>query len=587
MTVHDMSEAFPATRGGRLALLLCLALLPFISVIEANADQRPIAVDSSWERLLHFEHGKSRVTSDPFFLSPRSERTPATELSEFIRILHTPDGPALACAFPARYLHVADRYPDSPRFTLEDCPDLTRFLSGYRSERISLVFVSELVDAPASAFGHLFLLIDHPSQNRLLANVIQFGADTGDDRGFSYVIGGLSGGYPGYYMNDPYFERLFHYTVIEQRELHFFDVDLDENEQRRLLYHLYELRTAAFRYYFTRENCAFQIGYLLEVATDEPYVSSRFKRQAVPLEVVKAFRNRLSPGIAVAPSLSLANTLFQGLSAAGQQRVLAVIGGARPDPAMLSDSEKQVLVSHYEYRFRRHGHVYENYASVTGLRFTPDGSGESYTARLDDNAPARFGLGLMISDDISAVMSYRPLARDRYDVRSAIHDASELVLLDLELRFRSSSMSLESADIFRLSSMPTRSELHQPASWEAYAGFNRFNEQTALRFVTEAGVGRSYRTSSGSFSLLAIPGIQLDSGRTRPYADLATRFHSVIDRNTMIGLALRMNTLGSGSISRAETWISRRLGTRSISFKLAWSDSSRDAHAHLMIHNYL
>jgi len=567
-----------------LLALLSVPLCGFASDIPYPTDQ---TLRASWERLLHFEEGESRVKSDEFFLTPSVERTPATEFHEMVRLLLIRDGHDLACAFPARYEWLRENFLSIPYFDLDHCDDLRRFSRDYNMDKVSLVFVSELVDSPASAFGHLLLVIPHPNNRFLLSNVIHFAARTNGDNGFRYAYKGLNGGYDGVFLNDPLFERLSIYSTLEQRHAYFYSISLTPEQRHRLLLHLFELKKATFQYYFSRENCAFQIGILLEIALDESLITHKITYYALPLEIVRAFQGRLAYERDLRPSLDIANATFKELRAEEKSTLLDVVDGANPHLLHISDKVAETLVRHYEYRFRRQGYVYSNYADVMSLEYDaaptlPDGPD-----RLHGNPPIRLGVGLhQDRGGRKALITFRPFLRDRMDSHPIHEDGSELSFMDVSVTASSDGFDLEGIDIVHVTSSPPRTELHKPTSWQLSAGLNKFNLDATLQFTMDAGIGFSYATPTGNISLFGNAGVRDDRGVIRPYVRPEFQAVGYTTKMLKVGFKSGVSISNVDRYDRHEAFLSVSMGRTALVGKVAKDDSLRGTQYQLVVYRY-
>ena len=97
----------------------------------------------------------------------------------------------------------------------------------------------------------LLLRIDAPSQDestRLLAQTVSFVAITEQERGLSFALRGLFGGYPGKFSISRYSARVKEYGDIDNRDIWEYRLDLTPAEILHMLMHAWELRSAYFDY---------------------------------------------------------------------------------------------------------------------------------------------------------------------------------------------------------------------------------------------------------------------------------------------------------------------------------------------------
>ena len=142
---------------------------------------------------------------------------------------------------------------------------------------------------PSSMFGHTLFRIDRADNpSALTAYALHFAATTSGDNGFVYVIKGLTGGYPGYFSVMPYYEKVKSYNDIEDRDIWEYRLNLTPEEIRRIVYHTWELHFFYADYYFFKENCSYNLLWLLEYARPSLNLSRQFMFWAIPADTVRA-----------------------------------------------------------------------------------------------------------------------------------------------------------------------------------------------------------------------------------------------------------------------------------------------------------
>ncbi len=261
------------------------------SIDEAVLDR--LSGHPTWRRLLHVERAGNRsrvtpaivtpafyLTSSSPLLSPHDELVATLEAfgratpDESSRVAKVPaDDPQ--CRFPARLHWLSHRLPDTigalPRV---ECPALNSWLDIDAIDALSLIHVSGHFSNPASAFGHLLLRVESvgPGSVRGLLDLgINFGAVVPPQDGpLVYVLKGLFGGYQAGFTDQSFHVHDAVYSATEQRDMWAYQLNLDADQRRFLLLHLWELRQARFTYYFLRHNCAWYLSALLELVLEQP-----------------------------------------------------------------------------------------------------------------------------------------------------------------------------------------------------------------------------------------------------------------------------------------------------------------------------
>jgi len=472
-----------------IKILIVIALLCFNAYALSAA---PLATDIYWKKLLHFEGAHSRVTSDEFFLSINGRNNAEAELNETIRLLNSDDGFAIACNFPARYQWIRSTKKNVPNFDLNRCIELQDFLKSFQKETLSIVFVSEFIDVPASAFGHIMLAFQNNNSPLPLADAIHFAAVTEHEGFLKYAYRGLTGDYDGFFIRQPLFEKQYEYNITEQRALHFYKINFSEEEISRIILHLYELRKSRFAYYFIDENCAFHIGQLLDIALENEDRGFLRSRMVLPIDVVNKYADRIVATSTLTPSLLKAEDLLGNLSAQEQQKISNIIHQQDNLNDQLSDQVKETLALHYRYMFRRQRIAYENFKDVESLQYQPTTFSSNLANPLDEKDSGRVLLGIHSSRNlISTTIGYRPMLRDIYAPQQNHLQESELSLFDIQAIANDQTIQLNQVELIKLRSLPKRNVLRQDLSWRFYAGLNRKNTEQALRSEIEFGLGES------------------------------------------------------------------------------------------------
>lgn len=468
---------------------------------------------SYWDKLLHFDGTRSRVISDEFFVSTNGQQDSLGEKKETIRLLKSPKGNDVACNFPARYTWLREQISDVPNFDLRKCEELQQFLRNFQNETLSVVFVSEFVDAPASAFGHILLVFNNHDIPLPLAEAIHFSAQTERDGFFRYAYSGMNGKYDGFFIRDPLFRKLNEYTVQEQRAMYFYQLDFSSEEISRIVLHLYELRKARFHYYFIKENCAFQISELLGIGLPDETRTLEHENFVLPIDVVKLYADRFTERWSLAPSLLHADNLLKRLTADELQTVKDVIAQRLAPSNAMPDYVKEALTLHYQYSFRRQKIVYANYDEVQSLRYSSSSFKTSFIDPLE-NAESSWALfGAFRSTTRTGILlGYRPMLRDIYTPQSAVLQETELLLLDMQLLAHSNGLRLEKLDLLKIRSIPIYTTLQQPLSWSFYFGLNRANASDEIRTELEFGLGHSFGNRGAIFDVSVSTGLQEDHG---------------------------------------------------------------------------
>lgn len=101
-----------------------------------------------------------------------------------------------------------------------------------------------------------------------------------------YAILGLAGGFHGYYGFEAYYEKIKQYSDMDMRDMWEYRLNLTDDEKDRLLRHVFDLAGIYSKYFFTGENCSYNLLFLIEAARPETKVTERIGG-VEPVETVK------------------------------------------------------------------------------------------------------------------------------------------------------------------------------------------------------------------------------------------------------------------------------------------------------------
>jgi hypothetical protein len=255
-----------------------------------------------WRLLLHYRPHwlsgyESEVDEPGFFLAPDGKKDPAAELDATLAAFFSSElvgrsrQPA-RCAFIARYEWLkAALGIDESRLPPEPCE---RFRSWYKEldpASLTLIFPSAFLNNPASSFGHLLLRVDQKAQTegtKILAYTINYAAELPPSTGVEYVYLGVFGGYTGYFSTMPYYLKAKEYGDFENRDIWEYRLNFTPGQLERVLLHAWEMGNASFDYFFFKENCAYHILALLDLADPDLHLADRFHLYTFPSEGVRA-----------------------------------------------------------------------------------------------------------------------------------------------------------------------------------------------------------------------------------------------------------------------------------------------------------
>ncbi|MBF0219335.1 MAG: DUF4105 domain-containing protein [Gammaproteobacteria bacterium] len=260
----------------------------------------------AWLNLIHYRNAglfsgsiTSAVVDARFFLAANGRDNPQQELAAtltaFFATAEAGDKHA-QCRYPARFAWLVEQL-NIHRESLPqpDCHEFKAWYQMVKAVAVTLVFPAYHLNSPSSMFGHTLLRLDKlPLPQRQegsdwLSFAVNFGANVdASENSLLYAFKGLTGGYHGLFIVEPYYEKIKEYNRDENRDIWEYPLNLTEAETQRLITHLWELFNINFAYYFFDENCSYRVLELLEVAREGVDLTSPFRMTAIPIDTVRA-----------------------------------------------------------------------------------------------------------------------------------------------------------------------------------------------------------------------------------------------------------------------------------------------------------
>jgi hypothetical protein len=283
--------------------------LAYLRELQERAHAAALHRQRYWHLLLHYRPtaagGYESEADEPgFFLAPNGKADPAAELQATLAQFFStaPVGrsrQAARCAFIARYHWLkAELAIDDGRLPPEPCERFHAWLKELNPASMTLIFPSAYMNNPSSMFGHLLLRVDQKGQTeqtRLLAYTINYSADVTTDNGIVFAVLGVAGGFKGFFSTHPYYIKAREYGDFENRDIWEYRLNFSPAQVERLLMHTWEMGNASFDYFFFKENCAYQILSLIEIADPDVHLTDRFWFYTFPSDGVRLIAE--NPGL--------------------------------------------------------------------------------------------------------------------------------------------------------------------------------------------------------------------------------------------------------------------------------------------------
>ncbi len=524
-----------------------------ISQFKQAALEQKLYINEEWLALVHYRPNRvmngyvSQADDDSFFISEDGKYDPEAELIATIDLLLADNTSNLHCQFPARRHWLLSEMkqqgllnretPSVPAF----CKDYYQWLEAINTKTITLVFASSYLNSPSSMFGHTFLRLDQPGQdkdNLLLANTISYAADAGErDNELMFAYRGIFGGYPGITSIEPYYDKIKLYSHLENRDLWEYQLNLTDQETMQLLRAAWEVKDKRFDYYFFDENCAYRILALIDIARPGTNLLDEITYRAIPSDTVRLVVDKsLVSSIVYRPSSATDIThkiaqltteeqtlvdriLTDGLDSTTRQVLLAY---NTEDQAQILDTAFDYL----RYQAIEEEHAHEESATLSHqiliarsqLKYTANLSPPSTPTVRDDQGHETLRLSLSAGEfdhDRFVQFTVRPAYHDLSDPIEGYQPGAQLQFMRTDFRYYTEQSTLEVERFVgvEVMSLTPRDAFFKPVSWQVGFGGRRVfaGEKRVFAPYLEGGAGLSYKLLNGIGYGLITGDLEIDS----------------------------------------------------------------------------
>jgi hypothetical protein len=515
----------------RVARCLQVAGVFLASAAASGESVATLARGREWLKLLHYEADgdgfASRIDSPDFFLTAAGAREPAAELQAAVAASTSRDGALeLVCRFPARAAFIKSHL--APEMPFEPCPTLRHWVETLDAPMVSILFASQYSGNPASRFGHTFLRFEkeHRYGERMLAStdpIVSYAAIIAEVNPLEYAWNGLFGGFKGYFSVSTLGETLRDYANMEDRALWDYPVELTAEERQRLALHLYELRGIWSWYWFTSENCSFQLIAVLEAARPELDLLEGFHAYFLPIDTVQMLMERgLVRKARYFPSSGDKFRRAVGRLDGSQREdfVRALEGGELPPGA--EAPVLNALIYYADYRYADKKAMSQALISLQEEALAQRARLPRESAATNGITPARapphqaVGLALVETgigagtEGPFASLRWRPLAHDLLNSDEGLTPNEELSVLDTRLRYeyRTRRFDLYELILLRNVVLDPLTFYRRALSWDLEASLRRTNDYgegrgTSLRLDPRGGLSFGLDSGTVGFAMLS------------------------------------------------------------------------------------
>lgn len=465
-------------------------------------EEHKLYENSYWAKLLHYRDGISEIDSTNFFISNNGKEDLKEELFETINSLETGTNNVL-CRFPLRVEWLKENIP-----TLEEkivpysCEDLDKFLELTDAKYVTMVFPTAHINSPASMYGHTFLKVGADKETPLISNAINYAAKTDEKNGLIFAYKGLFGGYEGRYSIMPYYEKIKEYNNLEQRDVWEYDLNLSQEEINKLVLHTWELKDSYADYYFFKENCSYNVLWLLEIARPSLDLVSYFDFKAIPLDTIKILTKY--DGLIVDSRYRYSNLKkmkhILNEEIENKEFLKAYINDEIELPDSLSQSDKisylDFKIAYTQYQRSEDGTEKKEYIK-NYLKLLKERSAHKQTRTYNIKSPldplishdsARIGLFYDSNDSFET--SIKPAYNDMYDIVDGYLQGAYINFFELNFKKqKDKDVKLDRFTLIKIKSYSPQDMIFKPISWGIDAGYEHFKDKDDyFKIKPEVGV---------------------------------------------------------------------------------------------------
>lgn len=530
----------------------------YLDNLVRSAREQRLSDDRYWDVLLHYrQHGPGRkgLIDDPrFFLAPDGKVDPPAELEATLRSFfqeEKKDEEHPRCRFIARYAWLKEKLAiDESRLPAAACTAFNEAFAKVNPHSAALIFPATLNNSPASAFGHTLIRIDSENQNELLSYAATYAANATDSNGLLYAFKGMFGFYRGYYSILPYYDKVGEYSDIERRDIWEYRLNLNEEEVRRMVMHLWEVRNIYSDYYFFDENCSFDLLLLLEAARPSLHLSDVFwdnkvRFWVIPVDTIRVIQeNGLIVDEKYRPSqatriLSIASRIedrYQDVALdVVDQRTApqAVLDLSMPqeEKRKVLDLSTELLQYRYTKKQLEKQEYLKQFLAVLRSRSTlgaQDADAYAITPPAppeQGHLPGRFSLGPGARDHGSFLeLGWRAAYHDLLDADEGYSEGAQVNFFNVRGRyyFHEDRLRLQSLRFIDIVSFSPRTKFFKPISWKVSTGFDRElfpGGDERLLYRVNPGGGLAYKSEALGLSYVMLEtDLQLSDALRDKYA---------------------------------------------------------------------
>jgi hypothetical protein len=517
----------------------------YLQALLKSAAEKRLSEDRYWDILVHYKHhgsGRKSLIDDPrFFLAPDGKVNPSAELEATLRSFFQEEKKneePPRCRFVARYAWLKGKLDiDEAKLPSAACTEFKEALARVNPHSAALIFPTALINSPASMFGHTLIRIDSKNQNELLSYAATYAANATDSNGFLYAFKGIFGYYRGYYSILPYYDKVAEYSDIEHRDIWEYRLNLTEEEVRKMIMHIWEVRDIYSDYYFFDENCSFNLLLLLESARPSLHLSDSFWDDKVrfwvlPVDTIRAIKESgLITGEAYRPSRAKRILTIASRMEDNHWKLALDVANRKTSPQTVREmsvtpEEKMktldLSAELLQYKYARKEIEKTDYLkqflpvltarSALGIQDAGAYTVAPPTPPEQGHLPGKFSLGAGYrTDSYFTEIGWRAAYHDLLDPDEGYAEGAQINFFDIRGRyyFKEDSLKLQQFRLIDIVSLSPVNTFFKPVSWKVNTGFDRElfrNGEEHLFYRINPGGGFSYKSD-----LIGLSNIMIES----------------------------------------------------------------------------
>lgn len=502
---------------------------PLVQALQL-AKQKNLADSVAWRRLLYFTDNKSPQKADTsriinrfntadnqhkFFVNPNGGRDTNAELQSTITGLfdtRLSGDSAIACRFPARVAWLKQQLTlndsDLPRVS---CPSYQAWQAKIQPQTAEIVFATEYLDSPPSAFAHSFLLFNNPNNPYYLNYTPR---ETVGESSAKFSYKSAIAGNAGEFAIINYAQGIQDYKVLQGRDVWRYQLKLSPSQVEQLSRQVFEVKDQILPYYLLDQNCASEILVLLNTLFPQENLLAGMKSTVAPAQIVRRLQDKqLIEQTYFEPS---DNTIKQAATNTTRRYAMP----ANP----IEISAKNLVASRNNPLLANRFHQWQ-----VGYAYQD-------TAMTDSENLLKLGYRMVYHDPLDKPTGY-PLG-------SQMTALSADVLVNHNAKNGQDDISLEQATLIQMRSLNPVNTIKNKASWGTQVGLEQV-------FDKARGDGKNHLVGNidleyGKSFAYGTP--MAGSGEIPPnicYAlgDIATQFGKGLDKGVRVGLGANLGCI--------------------------------------------